>query len=333
MHITFCSLFYLLVPGISPITSQKSPFLCTPVIFILPSPIFNTLFSFYLTCQNISLKLAFCLIYSLPLAFIRVMVPPVSLLLSLSGLVSLSVDIISVLGHRFLTLVSFRLSMNCILDLNQCSKFMSTWWVSDSLFHMSVPMHFSLSTCLLDIKTWVPAKFQKFSMSQRELSISPSPTLHFWMSPFCISVIAIVILPMTPTIFPGPNSRSHFYSSSCLSPHLQVKRRGRRQQVLLAISPHLHYYCSTLSFCHLFPNPLLLSLLSLWYSSMVYYLHGNWVFFLRMGQITYFACLRLSNDFHCIYIKPLKIYNKFLMWFYPWIIPYNIVLMPNMYSP
>lgn len=332
MHITFCSVFYLLVPGISSITSQKSSFLRTPVIFILPSPIFNTLFSFYLTCQKISLKLASCHIYSLSLAFIRVLVPPVSLLLSLSWLVSLSVDIISVLGHRFLTLVLFCLSMNSILDLNQCSKFMSTWWVSDSLFYISVPMHLSLSTCLLDISTWVTSKFQKFSMSQRELSISPSPTLHFWMSPFCISMIAIVIFPITPTIFPGPNSRSHFYSSSCLSPHLQVKRRGRHQQVLV-ISHHLHYYWSTLSFCHLFPNPLLLSLLSLLYSSMAYYLHGNWIFFLRMGQITYFACLRLSNDFHSIYIKLLKIYNKFLMWFYPWTIPYNIVLLPNMYSP
>lgn len=82
---------------------------------------------FYLTCQKISPKLTSCFIHSLPLAFITAMVPPVSLLLSLSSwLVSLSVDIISILGHRFLTLVSFRFSMHCILDLNQCPKFMST---------------------------------------------------------------------------------------------------------------------------------------------------------------------------------------------------------------
>lgn len=176
MHITLCSLSTYWYLASLPLLHRKSPSyahqwssFCQILYKILCSNLFDLPEN--LTEVNILLYILPSLGFHKSWFLLSHCAQPVFLS-------SLSVDIISIVGHIFFTLVSFHLSMHCILYLNQCPKFMSTWWVSDFLFYILVPIYLSLSTCLLNISTWVPSKFQKQHATKRTFDFS------FFHTPF-----------------------------------------------------------------------------------------------------------------------------------------------------
>lgn len=117
---------------------HRKVFLWTPVTFILPNAIFNTLFSFYFTCHKYSARLTCCFIFSLPLV---VLTQSRFLLYHLLLVCLLGLSLFPWMSSKsWLPPVMFTLYTCLIDDLNQLHDFMSIWHVSDSPFHSFSPI-------------------------------------------------------------------------------------------------------------------------------------------------------------------------------------------------